>query len=307
MGGTPSGIRPFGVPQDRLGPIRWSSQTACKVPTRFAPSRFETRCDADTMPAIQGVAVALPPPDGIGIMRRPPGTRGPLRRPTPMSSVGRIHALDEPTADPPAADPVTARAAELLRRAADGDRAAFGQLVVLYQDRMYTAVLRLVGNRDEAAELTQEAFAKALAALDGFRGNAHPYTWLFRIALNLALSRLRQGRRRRTFSLDAATDGAGARPGDQAANLIARVRAGGGADPADAAERRERAEQVVAALGRVDPDHRAVLVMRDVDGLDYQQMAEVLGLPLGTLKSRLFRARLALRDELRAYMNGGAA
>ena len=237
-------------------------------------------------------------------MRRPPEPRGPLRRPIPMSSVGLTQAFDDATAGPAvaaAADPATARAADLLRQAAGGDRAAFGQLVVLYQDRMYTAVLRLVGNRDEAAELTQEAFAKALAGSDGFRGDAHPYTWLFRIAMNLSLSRLRQSRRRRTFSLDAAADGGSGRPADQAANLVARVRAGG-ADPADAAERRERAEQVVAALGRVDPDHRAVLVMRDVDGLDYQQMAELLELPLGTVKSRLFRARLALRDELRAYM-----
>ncbi len=225
-----------------------------------------------------------------------------------MSSVGpaRASSLDA-AAD--AADPVfaappdaaTVRAADLLRRSAAGDRAAFGQLVVLYQDRMYNAVLRLVGNRDEAAELTQEAFAKALAHLDGFRGDAHPYTWLFRIALNLALSRLRQGRRRRVFSLDHRPADGASRPADQASSLVDRVRATA-ADPADAAERRERAEQVVAALGRVDPDHRAVLVMRDVNGMDYQQMADVLELPLGTLKSRIFRARLALRDELKTYM-----
>jgi RNA polymerase sigma-70 factor (ECF subfamily) len=182
---------------------------------------------------------------------------------------------------------------------------AFGQLVVLYQDRLYNAVLRLVGDRDDAAELTQEAFARALANLDSFRGDARPYTWLFRIALNLGISRLRQARHRRVFSLDRATagrDGNG-RPVDQASALVDRMRGGtSAADPTAAMEVRERAEQVVAALGRVDPDHRAVLVMRDVDGMDYQQMADVLDLPLGTLKSRLFRARVALRDELKAYM-----
>ena len=74
--------------------------------------------------------------------------------------------------------------------------------------------------------------------------------------------------------------------------------------PSSAMETRERAEQVIAALGWLDADSRAVLIMRDVEGFDYQQMADVLGLPLGTLKSRLFRARLALRDELRAYLGG---
>jgi RNA polymerase sigma-70 factor (ECF subfamily) len=68
-------------------------------------------------------------------------------------------------------------------------------------------------------------------------------------------------------------------------------------------EERERAEQVVAALGRIDPEYRAVLVMRDVEGFDYQQMADVLGLALGTLKSRLFRARVDLRDQLKSYMS----
>jgi RNA polymerase sigma-70 factor (ECF subfamily) len=72
--------------------------------------------------------------------------------------------------------------------------------------------------------------------------------------------------------------------------------------PSDDAERRERDQKVLEALGRLDAEYRAVLVMRDIEGFDYQQMAEVLGLPLGTLKSRLFRARLALRDELKGYM-----
>jgi RNA polymerase sigma-70 factor (ECF subfamily) len=75
-------------------------------------------------------------------------------------------------------------------------------------------------------------------------------------------------------------------------------------DPAEQVEQRERNEQVVAALGRLDAEYRAILVMRDVEGFDYQQMADVLNLPLGTLKSRLFRARIALRDELRPYMDG---
>ena len=142
-----------------------------------------------------------------------------------------------------------------------------------------------------------------------FRGDSSPYTWLFRIAVNLTISRLRKVQRRRTFSLNApvGSNGRGGHDdggGDQAAGLIDRVRQQDpSAQPSHALEQRERAEQVVAALGRIDAEYRAVLVMRDVEGFDYQQMADVLGLPLGTLKSRLFRARIALRDELKAYMS----
>ncbi len=194
----------------------------------------------------------------------------------------------------------------LLQKAQRGDRGAYGQIVVLYQDRLYNAVLRLVGDREEARELTQEAFTRGLEKLDSFRSEASPYTWLFRIAVNLAISQLRKVQKVRTFSLDRpsrTSHGNGRmRDDDQASALMDRVARDGGESPSQRAERRERDEAVLAALGRLDAEYRAVLVMRDIEGFDYQQMAEVLGLPLGTLKSRLFRARLALRDELRTYL-----
>jgi RNA polymerase sigma-70 factor (ECF subfamily) len=203
----------------------------------------------------------------------------------------------------------------LLQRAKAGDRGAYGQIVLLYQDRLYNAVVRLVGDREEARELTQEAFTRGLMKLDSFRGEASPYTWLFRIAVNLAISQLRKVQRVRTFSLDRPSVNGNGRyrdsgGDDQASSLVDRMAhpqdagAGGGGElaPPERLERRERDEAVLAALGRLDAEYRAVLVMRDIEGFDYQQMADVLGLPLGTLKSRLFRARLALRDELKAYM-----
>jgi RNA polymerase sigma-70 factor (ECF subfamily) len=197
---------------------------------------------------------------------------------------------------------------DLLRKAQGGDRAAFGQLVLNFQDRLFNAVLRLVGDYEEARELTQEAFTRALVKIETFRGDSAPYTWLFRIAVNLAISQLRKVQRRRVFSLDAPLSGNGAarssNNGDQAASLIDRVAQARDevANPATIAENRERDQQVLYALGRLDAEYRAVLVMRDIEGFDYQQMADVLDLPLGTLKSRLFRARLALRDELRSYL-----
>jgi RNA polymerase sigma-70 factor (ECF subfamily) len=195
----------------------------------------------------------------------------------------------------------------LLRKAQEGDRAAYGQVVVLYQDRLFNAVLRMVGDRDEAMELTQEAFTRGLVKIDSFRGDASPYTWLFRIAMNLAISQLRKNGRGRVFSLDRPSSNGTGRSShgeseDQAASLVDRVARDNGESPAQRAETRERADVVLAALGRLDAEYRAVLVMRDIESFDYQQMADVLGLPLGTLKSRLFRARMALRDELKTYL-----
>src|SRR5204863_7616229 len=121
-----------------------------------------------------------------------------------------------------------------------------------------------------------------------------------------AVSQLRKIRRHRTFSLDAGSNGNGRHSSadDQASGLVDRLASQNTAQPSDDLENREQGEQVLAALGRLDAEYRAVLVMRDIEGFDYQQMAEVLDLPLGTLKSRLFRARLALRDELRPYLSG---
>jgi RNA polymerase sigma-70 factor, ECF subfamily len=196
------------------------------------------------------------------------------------------------------------RVAALLGKARAGDRAAYGQIVLLYQDRLYNALLRMIGDVEEARELTQETFARGLEKIDSFRGEASPYTWLFRIGINLAISQLRKSQRRRTFSLDGGSDGQVDSQGDQASNLMQRV-ASPQSMPEEIAERRERHQIVLDALGRLDPEYRAVLVMRDIEGFDYAQMADVLGMPLGTLKSRLFRARLALRDELASYMAEG--
>jgi RNA polymerase sigma-70 factor (ECF subfamily) len=220
-----------------------------------------------------------------------------------MSSVSGA----KPEASPRADTPVRSLRPDiaLLRKAQAGDRSAYGELVLIYQDRLFNAVLRIVGDRDEALELTQETFTRGLTKLDSFRGDAAPYSWLFRIAVNLAISQLRKVQRHRVFSLDRPGTGGATRAqnDDQASNLVDRL-ASEVKQPSQRAEQRERDEAVIAALGRLDAEYRAILVMRDIEGFDYQQMAELLALPLGTLKSRLFRARLALRDELRSYMGG---
>ena len=192
---------------------------------------------------------------------------------------------------------------ELLDRARRGDRAAYGQIVQQHQDRLYNAVLRITGNRDSATEVTQEAFTRGLTKIENFRGEAGVYTWLFRIAMNLAITDIRKEKRHRTFSINQPGI-AGSKsnaPVDQAQGLIDRLSDNRAAQPLEKMEQQERHDQLVAALGRIDPEDRSLLVMRDIEGFDYKQMTAVLDLPLGTLKSRLFRARLALRDELKKY------
>jgi RNA polymerase sigma-70 factor (ECF subfamily) len=197
------------------------------------------------------------------------------------------------------------RETALFLKARGGDRSAYGQVVLLYQDRLFNALLRMLGEAEEAREATQEAFTRALEKIETFRGESSPYTWIFRIGMNLAISSLRRSQRARTFSLDGTSKGGNgmSHHDDQAAALVDRVAANRDEQPPEVAERNERHQVVLDALSRLDGEYRAVLVMRDVEGFDYQQMADVLGLPLGTLKSRLFRARLALRDELAPYVS----
>ena len=187
-------------------------------------------------------------------------------------------------------------------RARQGDRAAYGQVVRVYHDRLYNAVYRLVRHSEDAADLVQDTFAKGFEKLGEFRGDSGPYSWLFRIAVNASMTHLRRGRRRREILKDAAADptlsgmtgdGTGWRTGFSA----------GGRDPADATEQSEDQKAVLDALGRLDAEYRALLVMRDLEDFDYKQMAEILDLPLGTLKSRLFRARVALRELLQDHFN----
>lgn len=186
--------------------------------------------------------------------------------------------------------------ARLLKLAQAGDRAAFGQFVLATQDRLFTLLARIVGDREEARELCQEAYLKALMGLQGFRANAHPYTWVYRIAVNLAVARLRKVRRHRVFSLDAPNASHVPSPHDRSSQTDS---------PDNQLLSKERNKQVIQALGRLDSEYRTVLVLRDVDGLDYKDISDVLELPIGTVKSRLFRARLALREELNRYLKGG--
>lgn len=187
---------------------------------------------------------------------------------------------------------------ELLSRIRKGDRGALGELLQAHQTRLYNVCLRMLCHRDDAAEVAQDAMLKIVQNIDRFRGDAQVTTWMTRIAMNQSISHLRRRKLRRTVSLDGHTPRAGSDPQDQASALRQQLADSREPSPASRVERNEQLGQLQMALGQLDDDFRAVLVLRDIEQMDYQQMAEVLDVPVGTIKSRLFRARLALRQQL---------
>jgi len=169
-----------------------------------------------------------------------------------------------------------------------GQTEAFGMLVRRYQDRLYPTVLRLTGSAEDAHDLLQETFLRAYRKLGQFQGGSSFYTWVYRIAVNLALG---ERRRRKTArpALDLTAHDRFDPPDDRAQT-----------DPAAPLEREERDARIQNALSALAPDHRAVVVLKDLDGLRYEEIAEMLKIPVGTVRSRLHRAR----HELRLLLHG---
>lgn len=178
----------------------------------------------------------------------------------------------------------------LIDACRQGRTDAFGLLVRRYQDRLYPTVLRLCGSAEDAQDLLQETFLRAYQKLGHFHGDSGFYTWLYRIAVNLALSDRRRRRAvRRTVEVPVAE---GFDPADNS----------GLGDPTLPLELDERDRRIERALAALAADHRAVVVMKDLDGLRYEEIAVALGIPIGTVRSRLHRARLELRDRLRGLI-----
>lgn len=184
--------------------------------------------------------------------------------------------------------------AEIVRQVKGGRSEAYGELVRKYQDRVFNTCWRICGHLEDARDLTQEAFLKAFENIADFRERSGFYTWIFRVAVNLALSHQRKAARRHTVSLDAERGATGT----QAEALVRQVGHASRDDPARTASESELQGCVVRALQALDDDHRAVIVLRDLEGLDYQEIAEVLDIRLGTVKSRLHRARMALHQAI---------
>lgn len=177
---------------------------------------------------------------------------------------------------------------QFVEAALAGQKEAFGQLVERYQDRLIHAISRYLGSVEEAHDVAQDAFVQAYTRLASFRGEAAFYTWLYRIAFNLAMTRVR--RRRPMQSLDQAKDRLGNEPIDLGATAETGIL------------REEQARVVHMALGQVDEEFRQVLVLRELEGCTYDQISQILEVPVGTVRSRLYRARIQLRDHLAPWL-----
>jgi RNA polymerase sigma-70 factor, ECF subfamily len=174
---------------------------------------------------------------------------------------------------------------QLIDETLAGQSAAFGQLVTKYQDRLYNTLAHVTGSLEEAADVVQDAFVQAFLKLRTFQKQSAFYTWLYRIAFNVAISRKR--RRRPTMSLDGQYEQTGWEPMAVEES------------PSHALESDERVKQVRAALDTLSEEFRTVVVLREIDGYCYETISEMLDLPIGTVRSRLHRARLELREHLR--------
>lgn len=186
-------------------------------------------------------------------------------------------------------EPDTLDDVQLVTRAQGGDRAAFGSLVERYQERVLNLCYRRLNDRELALDATQEAFLKAYRGLARFRAESRFYTWLFRIAVNEATTAHRRRARRRAGSLDA--EGAeGERLPEPAADASY--------DPQAEVSRGDERSVLMAAIAELDEEQARVVVLRDVEQLSYQEVADILEIPLGSVKSRLHRARHALKTRL---------
>ena len=174
----------------------------------------------------------------------------------------------------------------ILTRARRGDTAAFEELVRLYEKRVYAVALRSSGNPEDAADLVQEVFLRAWRSIESFRGDSGFSTWLFRITMNLCVDHARH-KHAQPQTQPIVTDDETERPLPDPAPT-----------PEEHLDNRELGRELAAALEEISEEHRRIVLLRDVSGMSYTEIAEVLEISEGTVKSRLSRARIALRKVL---------
>jgi RNA polymerase sigma-70 factor (ECF subfamily) len=185
---------------------------------------------------------------------------------------------------------------ELVARVKSGDKAAFRMLFDRYNRRAYAVALSVVKNPSDALDVVQEAFVKVHKHLDGFQGTSSFYTWLYRIVMNLSIDHIRRSRKVTEFDETVRRD-------DMLADG-ATLPQSAPESPSKTAVRKELTAHIHAALAELPEYHRAVIVLREVEGLTYEEMAKILRVPKGTIMSRLFHARRKMQDRLQPYLEG---
>lgn len=181
----------------------------------------------------------------------------------------------------------------LIAKAQEGDMVAFRQLVERHQRRAFAIALSLVRDENDARELVQEAFLRVYKGLNNFQGGSSFFTWLYRIITNLSIDLIRKPGRQLTDLDDSRFESDEAQEAEFP--LLSRV---DGADPLDVVRRGEIAARLQAALDALPSYHRGVIVMREIEGLSYEEMAQAMGVSKGTIMSRLFHARQKLQKAL---------
>ena len=185
----------------------------------------------------------------------------------------------------------------LVEKCRKGDPAGLERLILKYQDRVYNVILKMCSNPDDAAELTQETFVKVIENIDKFEGRSGIYTWIFRIGVNLTLTHCKRSLKLGFKSLDVDFEDCDEGIRSNLKNLLVDKKS---ADPMVISQKREIYEITMKALMKLDDAHRAVVVLKDIEGMSYAGISKVMDIELGTVKSRLSRSRVNLRDILEA-------
>jgi RNA polymerase sigma-70 factor (ECF subfamily) len=186
----------------------------------------------------------------------------------------------------------------LVQRVRGGDQRAFKTLVERYQKKVYAVALGMVKDKEEAYDIAQEAFVKVYKYLDHFKGDSSFYTWLYRITANICIDVMRK---KQAMKGEAVEFDESVQHDISEANLGA-LGSRLGTNPQKSALRRELAEKIQEALEQVPEKHRAILLMREVEGMSYEDLAETLQIPKGTVMSRLFHARAKVQKILSEYL-----
>lgn len=184
----------------------------------------------------------------------------------------------------------------LVKRLKNGDQSAFRELFDRYHGRAYAIALGVVKNPEEARDVVQDAFIKVHKNIAGFQGNSSFYTWFYRIVMNLGIDTLRRRKKNTEFDDSHGRDDI-AGDGRMAPSIL-------DSNPGKTVRRRELSRQIQTALALLPDHHRAVILLREVEGMSYEGMAEVLDVPKGTIMSRLFHARKKMQELLADYVDG---
>ncbi len=180
---------------------------------------------------------------------------------------------------------------KLIERSRGGDTAAFGELIALYEKKVYNLAYRFTNNAEDSLDLAQEAFLRAFTNLKDFRGTSSFGTWIHRITTNLCLDEIRRRRRQPVYSLDVAVT-------TEEGGEVERQLVDESDTPLETVEKRELHEAIQAGINSLDDEFRLAVILRDVQGHSYEEIAEIMGVNIGTVKSRISRGRRALKEKL---------